>query len=154
MVNAWFTLAVTAVYVGVAAAALQSAVSYALDRVPPSLGKPIAQLENIQRRLGEAERLLHQARMQIYYVADLWDRYPDRRTELGELVLVAKYTGTNNAIDVVDQCMRVVGGASMTKNLPLERYYRDVRGGIGHPMHDDQVLVTLGKAAISRQSSS
>jgi alkylation response protein AidB-like acyl-CoA dehydrogenase len=135
---------------GVAAAALRSAVGYALDRVPPSLGKPIAQLENIQRRLGEAELLLHQSRMQLYYAAELWDRYPERREDLAELVITAKYTATNNAIDVVDHCMRVVGGASMTKNLPLERYYRDVRGGIGHPMQDDQALVALGKLAISR----
>jgi alkylation response protein AidB-like acyl-CoA dehydrogenase len=151
-VNAWFSLAVSAVYVGVAAAALQSAVDYAQNRVPPSLGKPIAQLQNIQRRLGEAELLLHQARMQLYYAAELWDRYLDQRGDLGELVLVAKYTSTNNAVTVVDHAMRVVGGASMSKKMPLERYYRDVRAGIGHPMHDDQILVTLGKAALSRQT--
>jgi alkylation response protein AidB-like acyl-CoA dehydrogenase len=137
---------------GVASAALQCAVSYAQDRVPPSLGRPIATLENIQRRLGEAELLLHQARMQLYYTADLWDRYPDRRVDLSELVLVAKYTATNNAVTVVDHCMRVAGGISMSKTLPLERYYRDVRGGIGHPVQDDQLLVILGKAAIARHS--
>jgi len=150
--NAWFTLAVSAVYTGVAAAALQCAAGYAQERVPPSLGKPIATLENIQRRLGEAELLLHQSRMQLYYTADLWERYPDQRGDLGELVLVAKYTATNNAITVVDHCMRVVGGMSMSKKMPLERYYRDVRGGIGHPVQDDQLLVILGKAAIARQS--
>jgi alkylation response protein AidB-like acyl-CoA dehydrogenase len=151
-VNAWFTMAVSAVYMGVAAAALQCAARFALDRVPPSLGKPIAQLENVQRRLGEAELLLYQARTQMYQAADLWDRYPEQRAELGELVLVAKYTATNNAVAAVDQCMRVAGGVAMTKTLPLERYYRDVRGGIGHPMHDDQILTTLGKATIARQT--
>ena len=152
LVNAWFTMVVSSVYVGVAAAALASAVRFAQDRVPPSLGKPLAQLENVQRRLGEAELLLHQARTQLYHAADLWERTPDRRGELGELVLVAKYTATNNSVAAVDQCMRVAGGASMTKHLPLERYYRDVRGGVGHPMHDDQILTTLGKAAIARQT--
>lgn len=149
--NAWFTLAVSAVYIGVAAAALQCAIDYARHRVPPSLGKPIADLENIQRRLGEAELLLHQARMQVYYAADVWTRYADQRTATGELVLVAKYTATNNALTVVDHCMRVVGGASMTKALPLERYYRDVRAGVGHPLQDDQILATLGKAVVARQ---
>lgn len=150
--NAWFTMMVSSVYVGVAAAALGSAVRFAQDRVPPSLGKPLAELSNVQSHLGEAELLLHQARTQLYHAADLWERYPDQRTELSELILVAKYTATNNAVAAVDQCMRVVGGASMTKQLPLERYYRDVRGGIGHPMHDDQILTTLGKAAIARNS--
>lgn len=152
LVNAWFTMMVSSVYVGVAAAALNCAVRYAQERVPPSLGKPIAQLENVQRRLGEAELLLHQARTQLYHAAELWGQYPDRRSEIGELVLVAKYTATNNAVAAVDHCMRVAGGVSMTKALPLERYYRDVRGGIGHPMHDDQILTTLGKAALSRHA--
>ena len=150
-VNAWFAMVVSAVYVGVAAAALQSAVRFAQTRVPPSLGKPLADLENVQRRLGEAELLLHQARTQLYHAAELWGRFPDQRVEVGELVLVAKYTATNNAVTVVDHCMRVAGGASMTKTLPLERYYRDVRGGVGHPPHDDQILSTLGKAALTRQ---
>jgi alkylation response protein AidB-like acyl-CoA dehydrogenase len=96
--------------------------------------------------------LLHQARLQLYHTADLWDRFPERRDDLVESVLVAKYTGTNNAIAVVDHAMRVVGGASMTKTLPLERYYRDVRGGIIHPMHDDLIFTTLGQTVLARHT--
>lgn len=151
-VNAWFTLNVSAAYVGVATAALQSAARYAQERVPTALGKPIAQLESIQRRLGEAELLLHQARTQLYHTAELWTRYPDRRADLSESVIVAKYTATNNAIAAVDHAMRVAGGASMTKRLPLERYYRDVRGGLSHPMSDDQIFTTLGQLVIARNS--
>jgi alkylation response protein AidB-like acyl-CoA dehydrogenase len=149
-VNAWFTLNVSAVYVGVAAAALQCAARYAQERIPTALGKPIAQLESIQRHLGQAELLLHQARVQLYHAAELWERYPDRRLDLGESIMVAKYTATNNAIAAVDHAMRVAGGASMTKTLPLERYYRDVRGGLSHPMNDDQVFTTLGQLTIAR----
>jgi alkylation response protein AidB-like acyl-CoA dehydrogenase len=151
--NAWFTLVVSAVYVGVAAAALTSAIGFVQRRVPPSLGKPLAEVENVQRRLGEAELRLHQARTQLYHAADVWDRHPNLRDHSSELIWVAKYTATNNAIAVVDQAMRVVGGVSMTKSLPLERYYRDVRGGIGHPMHDEQIWVTLGKAALARYTA-
>jgi alkylation response protein AidB-like acyl-CoA dehydrogenase len=151
-VAAWFSLGVSAVYVGVAAAALQTAARYAQSRVPTALGKPIAELEGIQRRLGHAELLLHQARVQLYHAADLWDRLPDRRADLVETVLVAKCTASNNAIAAVDECMRVPGGASMTRALPLERYYRDVRGGLNHPMHDDQILITLGQLALARNA--
>ena len=149
-VGAWFPLGVSAVYVGVAAAALQSASLYAQERVPTALGKPIAETEAVQRRLGQAELLLHQARLLLYHTADLWDRHPDRRPDLGESVITAKYTATNNAISVVDLCMRVAGGASMSKQLPLERYYRDVRGGLNHPMNDDVALQTLGKSVLAR----
>ena len=146
--NAWFPMTVSGVYIGVARAALQCATRYARERVPTALGKPIAELESIQRRLGQAELLIHQARFLIFHTADLWDRYPDRRADLHESILVTKYTATNSAVEAVDHCMRVVGGASMTKDLPIERYYRDVRGGLSHPVNDDQALVLLGKMAL------
>jgi alkylation response protein AidB-like acyl-CoA dehydrogenase len=44
--------------------------------------------------------------------------------------------------------MRVAGGASMSKKFPLERYYRDVRGGLSHPVNDDVALVNLGKHSL------
>ncbi len=147
--NAWFMLCVSAVYVGIAIAAQQAAVRYAKTRIPTALGKPIAELETIQRHLGQAELLLHQARTLLYYSAEQWDRYPDKRIELSPSVTAAKVTATNNAIAAVDHCMRVAGGASMTKALPLERYYRDVRGGLNHPVNDDQAFVLLGRMAIS-----
>lgn len=146
--NPWFALGVSAVYVGVAVAALQAAARYAKERVPTALGKPIAELEGIQRRLGQAELLIHQAHTHLYAAADLWERYPAQRVELSPTIIAAKYTATNNAIDAVDHCMRVVGGSSMTKHLPLERYYRDVRGGLSHPMNDDQALILFGKVAL------
>ena len=148
--NAWFPLTISAVYLGVAAAALTCAARYAHDRVPTALGKPIATLETIQHRLGQAELLLHQARTQLHTTADLWDRYPDRRAELGPALMVTKVTATNHAVAIVDHCMRAVGGASMSKTLPLERYYRDVRGGLSHPIHDDRAYILLGQQALTR----
>lgn len=146
--NAWFALGVSAVYVGVAVAARQAAARYAQERIPTALGKPIAELEGIQRQLGQAEMLIHQAETHLYYAAELWERHPEQRQELGPTIIAAKYTATNNAIAAVDHCMRVVGGSSMTRHLPLERYYRDVRGGISHPMNDDQALVLFGQMAL------
>jgi alkylation response protein AidB-like acyl-CoA dehydrogenase len=48
---------------------------------------------------------------------------------------------------VVDLAMRVAGGMSLTKNLPLERYYRDVRAGLHNPPMDDVTLSIVGKNA-------
>jgi alkylation response protein AidB-like acyl-CoA dehydrogenase len=148
--NAWFTLTVSAVYVGVAQAALEFAVDFAQNRIPTALGKPIAELESIQRRLGEAELALTQARALLYSVANDWDELPDRRRELSPLLVAAKVTATNNAIQAVDHAMRVVGGASMARSLPLERYYRDVRAGLYHPVVDDQAFPVLGRVAMHK----
>ena len=151
-VNAWFMLLISATYVGVGLAAHRAAIRYAQERVPTALGRPIAMVEGIQRRLGQAELLLRQARIMLYQAADMWDRFPERRGDMVATIATAKFTATNNAIQAVDHCMRVAGGASMMKTLPLERYYRDVRGGLNHPMNDDMALVTLGKMAIAALS--
>ncbi len=152
-VNAWFMLLISASYLGAAEAARNTAARFANQRVPTALGRPIATLENIQRRLGLAELLIHQARVQLYQAAELWDRHPDKRVELGPMVIAAKVAATNNAITAVDECMRVVGGASMTRALPLERYYRDVRGGVNHPVNDDQAAVMFGQIVLREMAT-
>jgi alkylation response protein AidB-like acyl-CoA dehydrogenase len=151
-VNPWFTLTVSASYLGVAAAAHQVALQYAHDRVPTGLGKPIATLESIQRRLGESELALQTARTLLHHTAEMYDTKPEMRgtQEFNEAAQIAKYTATNNAIKIVDDAMRAVGGASMTHSLPLERYYRDVRAGLFHPPSDDTLLPLLGRVALNR----
>jgi alkylation response protein AidB-like acyl-CoA dehydrogenase len=149
LVNAWFSLTVSAVYVGVAQAAIDAAARFALQRVPTALGKPIAETESIQRRLGEADLAVQQARMVVHHVASRWDAEPEARRGLSHAVAIAKVTATNNAVTAVDHCMRVLGGASMMRDMPLERLYRDVRAGISHPINDDLAYLTLGRAAIA-----
>ncbi|MCY3897941.1 MAG: acyl-CoA/acyl-ACP dehydrogenase [Caldilineaceae bacterium] len=151
--NAWFICTVGAVYLGVAQAALDFAADYAAKRVPTALGKPIAELESIQRRLGQAELLLLQARALLYNTARDWDQFEARRDELTPAVIATKFTVTNNAIEAVDHAVRVVGGASMSRSLPLERYLRDVRPGLFHPLNDDQALTIFGRNALKRISA-
>jgi alkylation response protein AidB-like acyl-CoA dehydrogenase len=148
--NGWFALGVSAVYVGIASAAQMAACHFARDRVPTALGKPIATLESVQRRLGQAEYLLQVARGMLRSAASEWDQTPGRRAEMGDTLTVAKLCATNNAVAAVDCVMRVVGGASMSRRLPFERYYRDVRAGLFHPPFDDTALPTLGQSALNR----
>lgn len=148
-INAWFTLIVSAVYLGVAAAAQRVALRYAHERVPTALGKPIASLESIQRRLGEGELALKTARAMLYHTAMRWDNEPEARGALTDQLIACKLSVTNAAIQVVNHAMRAVGGASMTRDLPLERYYRDVQAGLFHPPSDENGLLMLGKWALA-----
>ncbi len=148
--NAWFLLVLSAVYVGVATAAQQAAARYAQERVPTALGRPIATLESIQRHLGQAELLLTQARLLLYHTAELWSDHPAQRSALFPTVIAAKVTATNNAVTAVDHAMRVAGGASMTRALPLERYYRDVRAGLSHPVGDDEAYGQFGRLVLEK----
>ncbi len=152
--NAWFFLNISSVYVGVAAAAQRFALRYAHERVPTALGRPIATLESIQRRLGEGELALQTARALIQHAADTWDHYPDQRESMGEQLAMTKIVATNKALEVVDHAMRVVGGTSMLQELPLARFYRDVRAGLYHPPTDDATLPLFGRLALERDKVS
>lgn len=148
--RAWSALAVSAVYLGIAEAARNTAVQYATERVPSALGKPIATLPAIQGKIGEIDVALLTARTLLWATADEWDATIDRRPGFPARVAAAKTTATNTAVSVVDRAMRVVGGASLQKQLPLERYYRDVRAGLHNPPMDDVTYTMAGKAAFGQ----
>ncbi|MCY4388225.1 MAG: acyl-CoA/acyl-ACP dehydrogenase [Desulfurellaceae bacterium] len=69
-----------------------------------------------------------------------------RRTWVRKSV-AARTVAMENAVRVVDLALRAVGGASYFKRFPLERYYRDVRAALFHPVSTDQTLELLGKTA-------
>jgi alkylation response protein AidB-like acyl-CoA dehydrogenase len=147
-VSGWNLLG-SAVYLGIAQAARDFAVQFARDRVPAGLGKPISELQTVQHRVAQMELLLLQARSVLYGTAELWDKHPEQRADLDWQFAAAKYTVTNHAIDVTDQALRVVGSVGLQRRYPLERYFRDVRAGLGNPPMDDVALTLIGKHALN-----
>jgi alkylation response protein AidB-like acyl-CoA dehydrogenase len=102
----------------------------------------------VQHRIAQIELLLLQARSVLSSTAETWDKRPDVRDSLGWQFAAAKYTVTNNAIDVTDLALRVVGSVGLQRKFPLERYFRDVRAGLGNPPMDDVALTLIGKHAL------
>lgn len=147
--NAWFALLTAAVYLGVAMAARDAAIRFALERVPTALGKPIATLPKIQRQIGEIDTPLQAARLLLLDAASAWDA---KASNGWARVAAAKQFANDTAISVSDMAMRVVGGQAITGALPLERHYRDVRGGITHPPSGDTAFEIVGQAAINSLS--
>jgi alkylation response protein AidB-like acyl-CoA dehydrogenase len=77
----------------------------------------------------------------------LFDRH-DKDMETYERVSwvdVAKIVTTENAIDVCDQGMRLVGGSTFRRGATLERLFRDARSGPFHPLTTDQEYDLLGR---------
>lgn len=143
-----WTLVTSAVYLGIAVAARDFAVEYARNRRPSGLGGPISELPTVQHRIAQIEILLLQARAVLYGAAETYADQPDRRPEFAWRLAAAKYTVTNHAIQITDLALRVAGSAGLSRNLPLERYHRDVRAGLGNPPLDDVALTLIGKAAL------
>ena len=147
---AWFTLCFSAVYLGVADAALRGSALYALQRVPTALGKPIGSLDAVQRRLGAASLSLRVAGTFLERVASEWDAGDAaQRGTLGADVVAAKLQVAEAAVSAVDHCLHVLGGPAMRRDLPLERRFRDVRAVLFHPSTEDQGLALLGRLALA-----
>jgi alkylation response protein AidB-like acyl-CoA dehydrogenase len=150
--SAW-GLTISAIYLGIGQAACDAACNYANGRVPPSLGKPIAELLHIQQWIGEMQITLDAARAVLYDTARAWIEIPEARPALAPRIAAAKYLCTNAACAATDKALRVGGGFSLTRDLPLERYFRDARAGLFHPPQDDLALGQVGRAALAARRS-
>ncbi len=138
-------LHIPACYLGIALAARNDVRAFAETYQPNSLPHPIVEVPHVQQKLGEIEMELMQARYLMYGVARQWDEQPDHREAMGPDLGAAKYAATNAAVKAVDLTMRIVGGTSIFKDRPFERYYRDVLAGLYNPPSDDAVIQGLGK---------
>lgn len=139
----------SAVYLGIATAARDFAVDYARNRRPTAQeGRAIAELQTVQHRVAQMDLLLLEANSVLFGTAELAERCPEERKSFAWRFAASKYIATNNAIAVTDQAMRIVGSVGLFRSSPLERYFRDVRAGLGNPPMDDVALTTIGKAAL------
>ena len=105
--------------VGVAEAAFRAAVSYAHRR--RTFGSPIAQHQAIQMMLADMGTKIEAARLLTMNAARLKDEGKRVDLEAG----MAKLFASEMCGQVTMDAMRIHGGYGYTKELPVERYYRD-----------------------------
>jgi len=106
---------------GIASAALQMAIEHARNRV--TFGGALADKQAIQWMIADSEIEIRAARGLVYSAA--W------KADLGRPFKVeasaAKVYATETAGRVVDRCIQILGGLGVSKELPLERWYRELR---------------------------
>lgn len=105
--------------VGVAEGALRLATAYAQTR--ETMGKPIADHQAIQLKLGEMVTRARAARLLMLDAAAAYDRGERCDMEAG----MAKYFASEAAVKNADEGMRIHGGYSYSKEYDIERFYRD-----------------------------
>jgi len=134
-----------AIYDGVARAARDWLIKFLRERVPASLGAPLATLPRAQEILGAIEaRLAVNARLIGTLAGDFDDGVPLRAAEAN----VVKLTVTNNAVAVVEDALSLTSNHGLSRTNPLERHYRDVLCSRVHTPQDDATRVALGRAAL------
>ncbi|MBI2886019.1 MAG: acyl-CoA dehydrogenase family protein [Chloroflexi bacterium] len=105
--------------VGLAQAAFEDAIRYAQQR--HAFGVPIAQHQAIQFKLADMATQIEAARLLTYQAAAVKDRGVRSDKEAG----MAKLFATEVAGFVSLEAMRIHGGYGYTKDMRVERYYRD-----------------------------
>lgn len=146
--NVWFPMMLSAVYLGTALAARDAVIRYALEREPTALGRPIATLPKIQRQIGEIDVALLAAQALLLAVAADWRGMDDERDAFQPRIAAAKMAVMNAATMATEKALEIAGGAAITRALPLERYFRDVRAGLMQPPAGDTALEMVGRAAL------
>jgi alkylation response protein AidB-like acyl-CoA dehydrogenase len=107
---------------GTAEEALEEAVKYAKMR--KVFGKPLGKFEGIQFRLAEDFASLEAARLVCYQALSLIEK---KAAEASVWAAMANLLGGETAYQVVNDAMDVYGGLGYSRELPFERYLRDVK---------------------------
>lgn len=124
--------------VGAADAALQLACDYARERVV--FGRPIGSNQALQFPLAQIKAKTELARLMTYKAAWLYDQ----GLPCGAETNIAKLTGAQVAWEAANQAFQVFGGMAYSKELPVERLFRDARIGKNIPVSEELVLAHLG----------
>ncbi len=107
--------------IGIAERALGMAIEHARTR--HTFGRPIADNQAIQWMIADSEVELEAARWLILKAAWVVDQGMDHRHSSS----MAKLNGAAMVNAVVDRVMQIHGGMGYTRELPIERWYRQVR---------------------------
>lgn len=112
---------IAAMAVGLAQAALDSAVKYAKER--EVFGNTISNYQGIQWMLAEMATDVEAARMLTYHVASL----KESGKRFSKEAAMAKLFASEASNRVVHKALQIHGGYGYMKEYPIERMYRDQR---------------------------
>ncbi|MCB9456598.1 MAG: acyl-CoA dehydrogenase family protein [Anaerolineaceae bacterium] len=110
---------------GVAEAAYEAAVQYARER--EAFGGPIGQLQMIQQKIADMKTRIEASRLLIYNAALAKERSKQTGGRYTLEASMAKLFASETAAFVTDEAVQIHGGMGYSKELPIERYYRDAR---------------------------
>jgi len=114
------------VFAGLAKAAFDEAYRYAKSRVQG--GKPIVEHQGIKLKLMKMFTIVEAARANARRMA-LYNRLNPAMPSVAHAV-VAKCFSTETAFAVASEAMQIFGGYGLTKELPIEKMFRDARASM------------------------
>lgn len=118
-------LGIAAQAVGIAQAAYDAAVEYSRER--EAFGSAIGSFQAIQGKIADMKMRLDAARLLTLQAA--WSKQRAKKTGARNTLnaSVAKLYASEMAMFVTNQALQIHGGMGYSKELPLERYFRDAK---------------------------
>lgn len=107
--------------VGIARAAYEASLAYVKDR--KSFGAPIGSFQMIQAKIADMKCKLDAAMLLTLRAA--WTKSQGKR--FSTEAAVAKLTASEAAMWIAHQAVQIHGGMGYSKEMPLERYFRDAK---------------------------
>ena len=110
---------------GIAEAALEASIAYAQER--EAFGQKIGQFQMIQQKLADMKCRVDASRLLIYQacLAKMAGKKTGARYSME--ASMAKLFASETAMWVTTQAIQVHGGMGYSKEMPLERYFRDAK---------------------------
>ena len=118
-------IGIAAQALGIAQAAYDAAVVYSRER--SAFGSPIGSFQAIQGKLADMKCRIEASRLLIYKAA--WSKMESRKTAAKNTLSgsIAKLFASETAMFVTHQALQIHGGMGYSKELPLERNFRDAK---------------------------
>jgi acyl-CoA dehydrogenase len=136
-------IGIAAQAVGIAQAAFNSSVQYAKER--EQFGKPIGEFQGVSFRLADMKMKLDAARLLTYRAAWMKDKGKKHTMESS----IAKAYATEAAFDITAAAIRTHGGMGFSKELPIERYHRDIQATLLYEGTNDIQRVVISRNLLS-----
>ena len=110
--------------VGLARGALELATRYVKER--QAFGQSVSEFQGIQWMLADMQMQIEAARLLVYKAAEMVDQGVSGKA-LAPWAAMAKCFATDMAMKVATDAVQLFGSAGISKDNPIERYFRDAK---------------------------
>jgi len=110
---------------GISEAAYEASVEYAKER--EAFGKKIGQFQGISFKLADMKTRIEAARLLVYNAAMAKERSKKSGDRFTLEASIAKLFASETAVYVTNEAVQIHAGMGYSKELPIERYYRDAK---------------------------
>ena len=110
---------------GIAEAALEASIAYARER--EAFGQKIGEFQMIQQKLADMKCRVEASRLLIYQAALAKMAAAKNGGRYSMEASMAKLYASETAMWVTTQAIQIHGGMGYSKEMPLERYFRDAK---------------------------